>query len=145
LNLKHCDLVNLGFATRIQAPCILVADIDRGGAFASIAGTFHLLEPEESALVRTFIVNRFRGDPTLFEDGVRIIEARTGRRCLGVFPFAANIHLDPEDSVSLEDRVSPINPAVNSDPRVAIVTLPHISNFTDFRLLPAAQYISAGP
>jgi adenosylcobyric acid synthase len=142
LNLKHCDLVNLGLATRLQAPCILVADIDRGGVFASIAGTFHLLEPEESALVRTFIVNRFRGDPTLFEDGIRIIEERTGRRCLGLFPFAPDIHLDPEDSVSLEDKVSTINPAANSDPRVAIVTLPHISNFTDFRLLPNAQYLS---
>ena len=142
LNLKHCDLVNLGFATRIHAPCILVADIDRGGTFASIAGTFQLLEPEEAALVRTFVVNRFRGDPSLFEDGVRIIEARTNRRCLGVFPFAPDIHLDPEDSVSLEERVSTAKTAVNAEHRVAIVTLPYISNFTDFRLLPTAQYIS---
>src|SRR5882672_9470298 len=72
LNLRHCDLVNLGLAVRIKAPCILVADIDRGGVFASITGTFQLLDPEESALVRTFLVNRFRGDVTLFEDGVRI-------------------------------------------------------------------------
>jgi len=142
LNLKHCDLVNLGFARRIQAPSILVADIDRGGVFASIAGTFHLLAPEESTLVRTFLVNRFRGDPSLFDDGVRILEARTGRRCLGVFPMAADIHLDPEDSVSLEERAAANKAAGSTDYRVAIVTLPYISNFTDFRLLPSAQYIS---
>ncbi len=142
LNLRHCDLVNLGFAVRVRAPGILVADIDRGGVFASVAGTFQLLEPEESALVRTFLVNRFRGDVTLFEDGVRILEAKTGRRCLGVFPYAPDIHLDPEDSVSLDERISQnANPADTSQ-RVAIVRFPHISNFTDFRLLPEARYIS---
>lgn len=135
LNLKHRDLVNLGLAARIGAPCILVADIDRGGVFGSIIGTFHLLEPEESFLVRTFLINRFRGDSELFQDGVRILEERTGRRCLGVFPFANDIYLDAEDSVSLEEPQQ-------SKTRVAIVRLPHISNFTDFRLLPGAVYLS---
>jgi adenosylcobyric acid synthase len=141
LNLKHCDLVNLGLAMRIKAPCILVADIDRGGVFASVSGTFQLLEAQESVLVRTFLINRFRGDVTLFRDGVGILEERTGRRCLGVFPYAAGIHLDPEDSVSLDDhpRLSGMSDIA---PRVAIVRLPHISNFTDFRLLPDALYIS---
>ena len=141
LNLKHCDLVNLGLAMRIKAPCILVADIDRGGVFASVSGTFQLLEPEESVLVRTFLINRFRGDVTLFRDGVGILEERTGRRCLGVFPYAADIHLDPEDSVSLDDH-SRLSIMSDVAPRVAIVRLPHISNFTDFRLLPDARYIS---
>src|SRR5882724_1111988 len=99
LNLKYCDLVNLGLAARLNAPGILVADIDRGGVFASVVGTFHLLEPEERRLVRTFLVNRFRGDLALFRSGVRILEEKTGRRCLGVFPYVNDIHLDPEDSV----------------------------------------------
>lgn len=135
LNLKHRDLVNLGFATRIGAPCILVADIDRGGVFGSVIGTFHLLEPDEFSLVRTFLVNRFRGDSALFQDGVRILEEKTGRRCLGVFPFADDIYLDAEDSVSLEEPRP-------STTQVAVVRLPHISNFTDFRLLPDAVYLS---
>jgi adenosylcobyric acid synthase len=127
---------------RIKAPCILVADIDRGGVFASVSGTFQLLEPEESVLVRTFLINRFRGDVTLFRDGVGMLEERTGRRCLGVFPYEAGIHLDPEDSVSLDDRASPTASASDVAPRVAIIRLPHISNFTDFRLLPDARYVS---
>lgn len=142
LNLKQYDLVNLGLAVRIQAPCILVADIDRGGVFASVTGTFQLLEPEESDLVRTFLVNRFRGDVTLFEDGVRILEDKTGRHCLGVFPFAPDIHLDAEDSVSLDERESQSARSADASQRVAIVRLPHISNFTDFRLLPEARYIT---
>src|SRR5204863_2463888 len=74
LNLKSRDLVNLGLARRLDAPAMLVADIDRGGVFASVIGTFHLLEPEEALLVRSFLVNRFRGDLGLFKDGVRILE-----------------------------------------------------------------------
>jgi adenosylcobyric acid synthase len=142
LNLKQCDLVNLGLAVRIKAPCILVADIDRGGVFASVTGTFQLLEPEESVLVRTFLINRFRGDVTLFRDGVGMLEERTGRRCLGVFPYASDIHLDPEDSLSLDDHEFQFASASDVAPRVAIVRLPHISNFTDFRLLPDARYVS---
>jgi adenosylcobyric acid synthase len=138
LNLKHRDLVNLGLARRVQAPSILVADIDRGGIFASVIGTFHLLEPEEASLVRTFMVNRFRGDAALFKDGVRILEEKTNRPCLGVFPFAPEIYMDAEDSVTLEETRA----AAATGIRAAIVRLPHISNFTDFRLLPDAAYLS---
>ena len=138
LNLKHRDLVNLGLARRLNAPAMLVSDIDRGGIFASVVGTFHLLEPEEKVLVRSFLVNRFRGDLHLFEDGVRILEERTSRPCLGVFPFAPDIYLDAEDSVSLDDARKP----AAGSARAAIVRLPHISNFTDFRLLPDAVYLS---
>ena len=77
--------MNLGLAMRIKAPCILVADIDRGGVFASVSGTFQLLDPEESVLVRTFLINRFRGDVTLFRDGVRILEERTAGAVLAYF------------------------------------------------------------
>ncbi len=138
LNLKHRDLVNLGLARRLNAASMLVADIDRGGVFASVIGTFHLLEPEEASLVRSFLVNRFRGDLGLFRDGVRILEEKTNRPCLGVFPFAPDIYLDAEDSVSLDGKAA----AAGSGVRAAIVRLPHISNFTDFRLLSDAVYLS---
>jgi len=138
LNLKHRDLVNLGLARRLNAPSLVVADIDRGGVFASVIGTFHLLEPEEAALVRSFLVNRFRGDVDLFKDGVRILEEKTCRPCLGVVPFAPDIYLDAEDSISLEANTA----GTGSGVRAAIVRLPHISNFTDFRLLPDAVYLS---
>lgn len=131
LNLKCTDLCNLGLARRLGAPGLLVADIDRGGVFASIIGTFCLLEEEEGRLLRSFAVNRFRGDASLFTGGVSTIEARTGRPCLGVFPMAHEIDLDAEDAVCLEDDVT--GQALR--PSVAIVRLPHISNFTDFRLL----------
>jgi adenosylcobyric acid synthase len=138
LNLKHRDLVNLGFARKVNATSIVVADIDRGGVFASLIGTFHLLEPDEARLVRTFVVNRFRGDVALFHDGVRILEEKTGRPCLGVFPYAPEIYLDAEDSVSLQQPFA----AKSTEIKAAIIRLPHISNFTDFRLLTDAAYLS---
>ena len=140
LNLKSRDLVNLGLAKRIGAPAILVGDIDRGGVFAQIAGTMWLLDEDERALVRTFAVNKFRGDRSLFDDGVRILEEKTGRPCLGVFPFAREIHLDAEDGVSFEEANE--KPAPTIAKRVAIVALPHISNLTDFRLLAAARRVT---
>jgi adenosylcobyric acid synthase len=139
LNLKQHDLCNTGLASRLGAPGLLVADIDRGGVFASIIGTFCLLDDEELALMRSFAVNRFRGDASLFTDGVQILEERTCRPCLGVFPMASDIDLDAEDAVCLEDD----RPRVSGGGRVAIVRLPHISNFTDFRLLlPFADWVT---
>ena len=138
LNLKRRDLVNLGLASRLNAPSILVADVDRGGVFASVIGTFHLLDKTEASLMRSFLINRFRGDAALFQDAVEILEDKTQRPCLGVFPFAHDIHLDAEDSVSLENL-----PQRPGGSRIAIVRLPHISNFTDFRLMPSAVYVSA--
>jgi adenosylcobyric acid synthase len=135
LNLKQTDLVNLGLATRLHVPVMLTADIDRGGVFAAVAGSFALLEENELRLVRSFAINRFRGDPSLFESGVQILEERTGKPCLGVFPYLRNALLDPEDGVSFEG-----SGGVDSD--VAIVALPHISNLSDFRLIPNAQRIS---
>jgi adenosylcobyric acid synthase len=138
LNLKRHDLCNLGLARRLSAPGLLVADIDRGGVFASVIGTFCLLEEEEKALLRSFAVNRFRGDASLFADGVRILESRTCRPCLGVFPMAAGINIDPEDAVCLEETSPRADGAT-----VAIIRLPRISNFTDFQLLePFAQWVT---
>lgn len=135
LNLKRTDLVNLGLATRLGTPVLLVADIDRGGVFASIAGTFTLLEEDERALVRSFAINRFRGDPALFRTGAAILESRTGKPCLGVFPFLPDVPLDPEDSVSLESG----SDSENNESDIAIIALPHVSNLSDFRLLPDAR------
>ena len=137
LNLKSRDLVNLGLAARIAAPVMLVSDIDRGGVFASLVGTFALLEPEERALVRGYMVNRFRGDPALFAGGTEILEQRTQRPCLGVFPYDASISLDAEDGVGIPTDSS------GGSAEIAIVHLPHVSNTTDFRLLSDAVWVSS--
>jgi len=104
LNLRQTDLVNLGFAARHDIPVLLVADIDRGGVFGSVFGTIALLAPAERELVRAFAINRFRGDPSLFASGVKLLEEKTCKPCLGVFPFLDDVHLDEEDSVALEER-----------------------------------------
>ncbi len=138
LNLKQTDLVNLGLATRVGAPVLLTADIDRGGVFAAIVGSFALLEENERKLVRSFAVNRFRGDPSLFDNGVSMLEERTGALCLGVFPYLHDAALDAEDSVSFEG-------AGCADSDIAIVAFPHISNLSDFRLMAGARRISKPP
>ncbi len=135
MNLKSRDVVNLSMAAYAGARGLLVSDIDRGGIFASICGTLELLSPEERSLIQSFVVNRFRGDRALFHDGVAFMEKRTAKPCLGVFPMATDIVLDAEDGVSLDDVPH------DSQSKIAVVRLPHISNFTDFRLLPC-QWIS---
>jgi adenosylcobyric acid synthase len=139
LNLRHHDLVNLGLATRVRAPWVLVADIDRGGVFASIVGTVALLTPDERRLFRGFLINKFRGDRTLFDSGVDLLEARTDAPCLGVFPFDGTLTLDAEDSLALD--VSPRS-APPAGARVAILHFPRVSNATDFRLIDWAHWIS---
>jgi adenosylcobyric acid synthase len=130
VNLKDRDIVNLPFARAVGAPAVLVADIDRGGVFASIAGTFALLEDEEREILRGFIINRFRGDMSLFKGGPEFLEKHTGRPCLGVMPFVESLRIDQEDSVSLEDRES-----IKAEFRAGVIRLPHISNYTDFNAL----------
>src|SRR5258706_12879759 len=93
LNLRHVDLANLGLATRLGAPWILVADIERGGVFASVIGSVGLLTPEGRALFRGFAINKFRGDRTFFDNGGRILEGRTGAPCPGGFPFPGTLPL----------------------------------------------------
>ncbi len=138
LNLARTDLVNLGFAARFDIPVLLVADIDRGGVFGALHGTIDLLEPAQRELVRAFAVNRFRGDPKLFEGGRLLLEEKTGKPCLGVFPFAPDIELDEEDGVALEVRREQGKHAA------AILRFPRVSNFGDFRLLREARWID-GP
>lgn len=136
LNLKARDLVNLPFAKEVAAPALLVADIDRGGVFASIVGTFCLLDEAERRLVRSFAVNRFRGDMALFQGGVDILQAKTGKRCIGVFPMLPDAEIDAEDGVGFDEPSTG-----NSD--IAVVQFPRISNLTDFRLLPQVDRITS--
>jgi adenosylcobyric acid synthase len=140
LNLRDHDLVNLGLVTRIRAPWLLVADIERGGVFGSIVGTAHLLSADERSLFRGFAINKFRGDRSLFDDGVRILEERTGSSCFGVFPYAADVQLDAEDSLALTTRPSTPPPGGAG---LAVVHFPHLSNATDFRLLTWADWITS--
>ena len=136
LNLKKRDLVNLGLARQVGARALLVADVDRGGVFASLIGTIQLLEPDERAVVRSWLVNRFRGDPSLFSDGLQILRERTGMRGLGNLPYLPLARIPEEDSVSLE-----VAQVGESD--IAIVRLPRISNFTDFDRIPNPRWVTA--
>ena len=141
LNLREHDLVNLPMARHADAAVILVADIDRGGVFASCYGSIMLQEPEDRARIRGIIINKFRGDITLFDEGRKLLEQVCGVPVLGVVPYMKDIHIDAEDSMALERSV-PIGfpngkSAPSSQPQAlcVVVRLPHISNFTDFDAL----------
>lgn len=131
VNLRRFDLVNFGFAGRIQAPALLVADIERGGVFASVLGTLQLLAPEDRALVRSFAVNRFRGDLSLFDEGRAFLEQASGLPCLGVFPYDPGIRLEAEDSLSVPPAAASVPPRA----ACAIIRLPRLSNSTDLELI----------
>ena len=131
VNLMASDIVNLRMAEYADAPVVLVSDIHRGGVFAQIIGTLACLSNKQQKMVKGFIINRFQGDINLFNDGVRWIEEKTGKKVFGVVPWYDHFHIEAEDSVAIE------NPAVvsrgKSDaPAIAVIRLPHISNFTDF-------------
>src|SRR5205085_3919651 len=117
-----------------RAAVLLVGDIDRGGIFAQLLGTLWLMEPEERELVRGLVVNKFRGDPALFADGVRILEERGGVPVLGVVPHLPALAIPEEDAVALDAPRDPFAPA---GIEVAVVRLPHIANFDDFDPLAA--------
>ena len=139
LNLKSDDIVNMGMAKIAQSPVILVGDIDRVGVFAQLYGTVSLLEPEERKLVKGIIVNRFRGDKSLFDDGVKILENLCGVPVLGVIPY---LQCDIEDEDSLSEKIK--NHNLNGDVKINIVVvkLPKMSNFTDFDVF--LQYRGVG-
>jgi adenosylcobyric acid synthase len=140
LNLREHDLVNLWLVAALQAPWLLVADIERGGVFGSVIGSVQLLTPQERALFRGFAINKFRGDRSLFDDGVRILEEKTRSRCFGVFPYADAVRLDAEDSLALATQARTAPPP---GARIAIVRFPLLSNATDFSLLTWADWIAA--
>ncbi|HAY22140.1 MAG TPA: cobyric acid synthase CobQ [Desulfobacterales bacterium] len=132
LNLKKNDLVNFSMAKRIGAAVLLVADIDRGGVFAATIGTHHLLTRVERRLLEGFIINKFRGDISLFDSGVKIIERRTGKKVFGVVPYMRDLLLPQEDSVALERKMQQQTGVSSTDLQINILRLPHISNYTDF-------------
>ncbi|MBI3332619.1 MAG: cobyric acid synthase [Candidatus Omnitrophica bacterium] len=134
VNLKSTDLANMAVARRAGAPVILVADIERGGLFAHLIGTLELLEPEERAHVKGFIINKFRGDPALLEPGVDWLEKRTGRPVVGVIPFLEGLRVPEEDSCAERLQGRGRAPWGLTPPvlRVQVVRYPTISNFTDF-------------
>jgi adenosylcobyric acid synthase len=131
VNLMAGDIVNLRAAAHAGAPVILVADIDRGGVFAQIVGTLACLNAEQQEQVKGFVINRFRGDIALFQDGIDWIEQRTGKPVFGVLPWYNHFHIEAEDAVVIENA-RPFDPASSSEPTIAVLRLPHISNFTDF-------------
>ena len=132
LNLRRNDIVNMSMAQYAKADVILVADIDRGGVFASVYGSIMLLPPEERKLIKGIIINKFRGDIRLFDEGKRIMEELCGVPVLGVLPHFNDIYIEEEDSVSLAGKSMQ---AQRGRINVAVVLLRHISNFTDFDIL----------
>ena len=144
INLRARDIANMGFARAADVPVVLVGDIDRGGVIAQIVGTQAVLDPADAALVAGFIVNRFRGDPSLFDDGMRLIAERTGWPALGLVPFCAAAALLPaEDSLALRGW----RPNAGGTLTVAVPLLPGISNFDDLDPLrhePAVRLVTVG-
>ena len=132
INLKKDDIVNMGLAKAVGAPVLLAGDIDRGGVFAQLLGTQMLLEPEEQALLKGFIINKFRGDKTILDPGIVMLEERGGVPVVGVVPF---MQLDIDDEDSLAPRLTQTNrPPAGKPVEIAVIRLPHLSNFTDFNV-----------
>ncbi|GAM12203.1 cobyric acid synthase [Mesobacillus selenatarsenatis] len=125
INLKDRELVNMKVAEIADVPAVLVADIDRGGVFASIIGTLELLTPEERSRVKGLIINKFRGDLSLFEDGVKWLESKTGIPILGVLPYIENHMIDGEDSLSIPAST------YRTGLDIAVIKPPYISNYSD--------------
>ncbi len=137
INLKTNDIVNMGMAKLADSPVLLVGDIDRGGVFAQLYGTVELLEPDERALIKGLIINKFRGDKTILQSGLDVIERLTQKPVLGVVPYT-DADIDEEDS--LTERLDSHGRGGAVD--IAVLRLPHISNFTDLTPLESNENVS---
>ncbi|MEO9328753.1 cobyric acid synthase [Gordonia aurantiaca] len=140
INLRHTDIANMGLAQAANLPVLLVTDIDRGGSLAHLFGTTAILEPDDQALIAGFVINKFRGDPSILEPGLERLRELTGRRTLGVLPYADDLWLDAEDSLAapVGRRMGPPRDAravTGGRLRVAAIRLPRISNSTDVEAL----------
>ncbi|MCL6434816.1 MAG: cobyric acid synthase CobQ [Leptolyngbyaceae cyanobacterium HOT.MB2.61] len=138
INIKHRDLTNMQVAKYLNAPTLLVVDIDRGGAFAHVVGTLELLEPDERELVKGIVINKFRGQRSLLQSGIDWLQERTGIPVLGVIPWIEQ-SFPAEDSLSLFDSRSTNS---TGDINISVIRLPRISNFTDFDPLEAEPTVS---
>lgn len=127
INLKSKDIVNMGLAKKVDAPVIIVGDIDRGGVFGALAGTMLLFDEEERALVKGVIINKFRGNVDILKPGLEMIEDIIKRPVLGVVPYM-DVDIDDEDSLSMKERGSKVNGLID----IVVIRTPRISNFTDF-------------
>lgn len=137
LNLRKRDLANTRLARRLKSDVYIVSNIENGGVFASIYGSIELLPKPEKELVKGIIINKFRGDKTLFDDGIKILKRLTKREVLGVIPHINNLKLDEEDSLSLTNKRF-----IDAKVKIAVVRLPFISNFTDFTTLSMIEGVS---
>ena len=146
VNLRKSDIANMGFARAADVPVVLVGDIDRGGVIASLVGTKAVIDAADAAMIVGFIVNRFRGDPTLFDDGMKTVSERTGWPALGLVPYFNEAHrLPAEDAVVLQDKKMG---SADGRVRVAVLVYPRIANFDDFdplRLDPGVDLVFVGP
>lgn len=131
VNLKATDIVNMRMAQYAEAPVLLVGDIDRGGVFASFVGTMEVLREAERAMVAGFVINRFRGDATLLGSALEYTRFHTGRPVLGTIPYLPNLGLPEEDSVAFKQGLLPAGEKDLQLLDIAVLDLPHISNFTD--------------
>jgi adenosylcobyric acid synthase len=138
INLKAQDIVNMGMARMAKSPVLLVADIDRGGVFASIYGTLMLLEPEERAMVKGVIINKFRGDVSILKPGLDMLEEKTGIPVIGVLPM---MNVDIEDEDSLSERLTQVK-SKNALIDIAVIKFPRMSNFTDFNVFELIDGVS---
>ena len=136
VNLRQGDLANMGFALAADCPVWLIADIDRGGVFANLVGTMDLLNPKEKDMVQGFMINRFRGDITILEDGLHWLKQRLNRPLLGVLPYLENLYLDAEDGrPEAYHNAIPVSSEVADKPptfHISVLEFPRISNHTDF-------------
>jgi adenosylcobyric acid synthase len=143
INLRKADIANMGFARKADVPVVLVGDIDRGGVIAQLVGIKTVLDPEDAAMIGGFIINKFRGDPTLFDDGYRIIEARTSWRGFGVLPyFIRASELPAEDALGLGEARKP------GRCKIAFLALSRIANFDDLdplKLEPGVDLVMVRP
>ena len=143
VNLRAADIANMGFARAASVPVILLGDIDRGGVIASLVGTKAVIDPADAAMIVGFIVNRFRGDPSLFADGMKLVAQHTGWQALGLVPFFAEAHkLPAEDALGLPTERSA------GQVKIAVLAYPRIANFDDFdplRLEPDVDLVFVRP
>ena len=137
INLKTEDIVNMGMAKIAGAPVLIIGDIDRGGVFAQLVGTMELLEEDEKSMVKGLVINKFRGDKTILDPGVVMLEERVKVPVVGVIPY---MNIDVEDEDSLSERMTEHKKVDLID--IAVVRLPHISNFTDFNILEGIEGVS---